>query len=306
MRIALGLATQRGVRCLHKVAELAPEAELVVFAAPELPGEPAFVDDLRLACQERGARFEETRDLGAARFGDTWAEVDLLLLVHWRALVPPGVHGAPRRGSYVFHDSLLPEYRGFSPTVWAMINGEDHVGASLFEIADDPDTGDLVDQERVEVGPTETIAEVFPRVTEAYLLLLERRLGQLLAGTAPRVPQDHARATWACKRLAEDNLIDWSAPTQRVFDLVRSVTRPYPGAFTSLRGRRLIVWRARPVDHRVYAGRVPGRVVEVLPGKGCAVLTGDGALLVEEVQLEGEEPQPAHELLTRLACTLGR
>jgi methionyl-tRNA formyltransferase len=290
------------------MAELAPDASLVVFSFRETPWEPAFLEDLRRLTLSVDGQFFEAEQVGGegwARFWDT-AQVDLMFAVSWRYLVPSGVYERARLGAFVFHDSLLPEYRGFSPTVWAIANGEDHTGVTLFEMAEDVDTGDVVDQKRIAIGPEETIASVRKRVTQAYLDLLERNLADLLAGTAARYPQDPSRATYACKRLPSDNQIDWSDPSDHIYNLIRAVTDPYPGAYTTLDGRKLYVWSARRVpDFPHYVGRVPGRVVERRPGVGSVVLAGDGALLLTRIQLEGQGGVCAADLLTSPAQTLG-
>lgn len=309
MRIVLACATRRGLRFLERLRALAPEAELTVFSFREEPHEPPFLDELRRLCDRLGAELQEERHLGAEALRGLWeaTQVDLLLAVSWRYLIPPPVFERARAGAYVFHDSLLPAYRGFSPTVWAIVRGEDHTGVTVFRMTEGFDAGEVADQERVPIGADETIAEVLERVTAAYLALLERNLSALLAGTPQLRAQDPAAVTYCCKRLPEDNEIDWRAPTREVYDLIRAVTRPYPGAFTLLDGRRLTVWGAKrlgPVPR--YVGRVPGRVVEVRRGEGSVVLTGDGALLLTRVQREGEAEAAATEVLNRLSQTLGR
>lgn len=308
MRIVLLCATRRGYRFLDKLADLAAGHELVVFSFREDPWEPAFLDDIRALAERKGARFFETKNVGGEKWWGFWESepVDLMLVVSWRYLIPEQIYRRPRRGTFVFHDSVLPAYRGFSPTVWAMINGEDHTGVTLFEIAEEVDAGDIVDQKRIPVGPDDTIATVMVRVTEIYLTLLERNLARLLDGTAPRRVQDHHLATFTCKRLPEDNRIDWSADAQEIYNLIRAVTAPYPGAYTSLKGRKLIVWSARREPFPPYAGRVPGRVVQVRAGEGAVLLTGDGALLITEVQLEGQDRTRADRVLNRITLTLGR
>jgi methionyl-tRNA formyltransferase len=306
-RIALLCATHRGYRFLQKLLALVPDAELFVFSFREEPWEPPFVDDIRTLAESHGHRFFTARNVGSPRWRSFWetTPLDLMLVVSWRYLIPPEVFRRPRQGTFVWHDSLLPAYRGFSPTVWAILNGEDHTGVTLFEMAEEVDSGDIVDQERVPIGPDDPIRVVMERVTEAYLTLLERNLEALLAGTAPRRPQDPSRATYTCKRLPQDNRIDWKAPTAAVYNLIRAVSAPYPGAYTFLDGRKLIVWAARRLpDAPRYVGRVPGRVVEVRPGEGVVVLTGDGALLLTEVQPEGMPPVCAAEVLQSLSQTL--
>jgi methionyl-tRNA formyltransferase len=305
-RIHLACATRRGVRFLGRLAALVPEADLVVFSFREEPHEPPFLDDLAAACHRHGAGLHVGRQLGADEWEEVWEEgFDLLLAVSWRYLIPPRVFRRARRGAYVFHDSLLPAYRGFSPTVWAMINGEDHTGVTLFAMAEEFDAGDVIDQRRVPIGADETIAEVMEGVTDTYLSLLESNLPALLDGTAHLTPQDEAAATYTCRLLPEDCEIDWRRSSRQIHDLVRGYTRPYPGAFTWLDGQRLTVWETRRLDGARWVGRVPGRVAEVRPGVGSVVLTGDGALLLTRVQPEGGDEVVAAGILDRLSHTLG-
>jgi methionyl-tRNA formyltransferase len=309
MRIVLLAATLRGCRMLDQLVRIAPpDTEFVVFSFPETPWEPAFLENIKARTQTCGGTFFEARQVGSPRWTAFWENtpVDLLLAVSWRYLLPAHVHQRARLGSFVFHDSLLPRYRGFAPTVWAMLNGEEQTGATLFAMTDEVDAGDIVDQQAVPIGPDDTIADTMEFVTQAYLALLERNLPALLAGAAPRRPQIHAEATYTCKRLPEDNRIDWQAPATAIHNLVRAVTVPYPGAYYQLGGRRLRVWStARLPQARPYVGSVPGRVVEVRPGAGAVVLTGDGPLLVRQVQLDDSPPVCAAEILNRVGQTIG-
>jgi methionyl-tRNA formyltransferase len=309
MRIVLLCATRRGYLFLEKLAGLLPQGDLIVFSFREAPWEPPFLDDIRELTLANGGHFFETRQVGSQRWSQFWESttVDLMFAVNWRYMIPASVYRRPRLGAFVFHDSLLPEYRGFSPTVWAIINGEDHTGATLFEIAEEVDAGDIVDQERVSIGPDDTIAVVMERVTQTYLDLLERNLDNLINGTAPRYPQDHSRATYTCKRLPEDNQINWAASTEDTYNLIRAVSAPYPGAYTHLSGRKIYIWSARRVGNvNRYVGRVSGRVVEVRAGEGSVVLTGDEVLLLTQVQMGGGEIVCAIDVLNSLAQTLGR
>lgn len=309
MRVVLFCATQRGLRFLEKLHTLLPEAEIVVFSFREDAWEPPFLDDIRQLTERCGGQFYESKQVGASRWDTLWhtTPIDLMFAVSWRYIIPAQVYERARLGAYVFHDSLLPEYRGFAPTVWAIMNGEDHTGATLLEMADDYDTGAIIGQQRIPIGADETIADVMTRVTETYLTLLENHLPGLIAGSAPRSPQDESRATYTAKLLPEDFRIDWNWPTQRIHNLIRATTRPYAGAYTTLEGTTLRIWAAQPVGNpRRYIGRIPGRVIEIRPDAGSVVLTGDGALLVTEVQPQDADSQPAHQIINRISHTLGR
>jgi methionyl-tRNA formyltransferase len=309
MRIVILCATRRGYQFCKKLMELEPEVELVIFSFSEDPWEPLFFEDLKSLAENNNQRFIEARNVAARKLSSFWSEtpIDLMFCVSWRYMVPATIYNKPRLGTYVFHDSLLPKYRGFSPTVWAMINGELQTGVTLFEIAEEVDHGDIIDQEPVPIDPDNTIAEVLEKVTETYLRILERSLPGLLNGTLVSVPQNHAEATFTCKRLPEDNEISWHAPTKKIYDLIRAVTFPYPGAFTYLDGKILRIWTAERIKNpKPYVGWVVGRVIEIVPDKGAVVLTGDGALLITEVSTEDAERVCASEVLRSISQTLGR
>ena len=166
--------------------------------------------------------------------------------------------------------------------MWAIVNGEDHTGVTLLEMREGIDEGAIADQRRIQIGEDETIAEVMERVSDAYVDLLHANLDKLCTGGVTVREQDVVRATYACKRLPEDNRIDWRAPSRRVLDLIRGVTRPYPGAWTTLDGEKVVIWSAAAdPSSRRYAGRVPGRVIALSPP---AVLTGDGAIVLHELE----------------------
>ena len=309
MHIVLLCATDRGLQFLGKLVSMLPAgALLTVVSFREEPIEPLFLDAVKGAATSAGARFFETRNVAGPAMTEFWSDedVDLMFAVSWRYMIPLEIYERPKFGTYVFHDSLLPAYRGFAPTVWAIANGEDHTGVSLFRIFEEVDAGDVVAQRRIAIGPDDTIAAVMSAVTQTYLQLLGENFTALANGTAKITPQNHATASYTCKRLPADNSIDWSASTARIHNLIRAVGHPYSGAMTRLASRPLIVWQAERIVAKNYTGRVPGRVVEILPGKGAIVLTGDGALLLTRVQAEGGEERCAADVLDSISMTLGR
>jgi methionyl-tRNA formyltransferase len=307
MTIVVLCASRRGAAFLLKLLELAPQCRLIVFSFRETTEEPPFLDEIRAITSAAGGVFHEARQVGAPAWLEFWqtTPVDLMFVVGWRYLIPPQIYQRALRGCFVFHDSLLPRYRGFSPAVWAMINGENETGVTLFQIAAAVDSGPIVDQKSVPIGPEDSIADLRATLTGAYLELLERNLPALINGRYSLQPQDHSKATYAYKRLPEDNRIDWSAPTTCVYNLIRAVSSPYSGAFTSFGGRTLRIWAAQKLATiPCYVGRVPGRVVEVRRDGGSVVLTGEGALLITRVQWEDQAVVLASEILNRIGQTM--
>jgi methionyl-tRNA formyltransferase len=303
-------ATPRGLAVLDAIHRVRPDLRLTILSFPEHGAEPRYFEALRARAAALEAPFHESRRGDEPDVAPIWREpFDAALLVHWRYLIPAERLSGAARGAFVIHDSLLPLYRGFSPTVWAIANGEPRVGATLFRLEEDVDSGPIVGQVEVPVGRDDTISDVMERVTAAYVDLVERNLTAILEGRAALSPQDHAAATRARRRTSEDNRIDWTRTTESIRNLIRAVGRPYPGAYSRLGEHTIRIWKARQVPDG--AGRraeapgaisgVPGTIVEIRPD-GAVVLTGDGALVVELVQLEGEPPRAAAQALSGAAA----
>ena len=189
---------------------------------------------------------------------------------------------------------------------WAVILGHDAGGVTLMHLAAGVDDGDIVDQRRIPLGPRATAPELYDAVTDATVELVADHLPALLAGAAPRTAQRHEDATYFCARTPEDGEIDWHAPTATIDRLVRGLTYPYPGAWTTLHGQRLGIWEAEPATPSVpYEGAVPGRVVARHDDGGVDVLTGDGVLRLRNVG-DHDSRVPAANALRSVKETLGR
>ncbi|MHB8376620.1 MAG: methionyl-tRNA formyltransferase [Dehalococcoidia bacterium] len=231
---------------------------------------------------------------------------DMIIVLGWRTILPPSVIHASRLGCFGVHDSLLPRYRGFAPTNWSVINREAATGVTLWRLNEEVDAGEIVAQREIAIGSCDTAADIYARVTDASVALVLEHLPSIVAGTAPLVAQDDARATYACARTPEDGLIDWRQSNGEIAALVRALTRPYPGAYTYLDGRLLRVWSARAlVPSPAYVGRIAGRVAKLHRGAGVEVLCGSGSLMLEEVQAEDAAPGRADELIRSVRITLG-
>jgi methionyl-tRNA formyltransferase len=197
----------------------------------------------------------------------------------------------PRLGAFNIHGSLLPKYRGRAPINWAVIHGEKETGATLHRMIKRADAGDIVDQEVVPIGPDDTAFDVFNKVTAAAREVLERKLDAIKAGTAPRTPQDESQATCFGGRKPEDGRIDWRQSSESIYNLIRAVTHPYPGAFTEVNGKRLFIWQAKPLS------RGEGKPGIVLCSDPLRVATGLGSLEIIRYQWEGDPEEAAADVI---------
>ena len=238
-----------GARCLRVLLANGIDVRLVVTHGDD-PGETLWFERVADVAQSYGVPTIAPHDANAA---DVVARVaactpDFLFSFYYRRMLGGSLLALPPRGALNMHGSLLPQYRGRAPVNWAVLHGETHTGATLHYMAAKPDAGDIVGQQAVPILPDDTARDVFDKVTVAAEIVLDTALPALVAGTAPRQPQDLARGSYFGGRTAADGRIDWTATAAAVHNLVRAVAPPYPGAFAFVRGRRLCVLRTRVLD----------------------------------------------------------
>jgi len=286
------------------------EVPLVVSHEDD-PAENRWFGSVADFCRSRGLPVVCPADVNGApwpsRLGA--ARPDLLFSFYYRSMLKPEVLGIPRLGALNLHGSLLPRYRGRAPVNWVLVKGETETGVTLHFMAEKPDAGDIVGQEAVPIAFEDTALTLYAKMEAAAARLLDRLLPGIARGEIPRRPNDIARGSYFGGRRPQDGRIDWTRPAVEIYNLVRAVTRPYPGAFTEFSGDPLTVWWAVPVAAPRGAALSPGRLRETggpsfrLAG-GCPapvreprralVETGDGFLQLEEIEwrsrtVRGEE-----------------
>lgn len=235
-----------GVRCLRVLLARGVDVALVV-THEDNPAERIWFGSVAQVAAEHGIETITPADPTGAQLHDAVARArpDFIFSFYYRHMLPAALLALAPRGAYNMHGSLLPKYRGRVPTNWAVLNGETETGATLHEMALKPDAGAIVGQTAVPILPDDTAQEVFDKVTVAAEQTLWRMLPALIAGEAPHLPNDLARGSYFGGRKPEDGRIDWSKPAQEVYNLIRAVAPPYPGAFTDVAGERFVIARAR-------------------------------------------------------------
>ncbi|MGW4634859.1 methionyl-tRNA formyltransferase [Nocardia sp. NPDC004415] len=198
------------------------------------------------------------------------AEPDVIVVNSWYTWMPAELYNMPRYGTLNLHDSLLPKFTGFSPVLWALISGESEFGLTVHRMDEQLDTGDILVQHRLPIGPTATGTELVLAGMELIPGAVAEGLAALESGTAQWRPQDKAERTYFHKRSDRDSRIDWTWDAVDLERFVRALSEPYPRAYSFYRGERVEVLAAKVSDAR-YGG-TNGRVI--VQEDGGAVVSG--------------------------------
>ncbi|MEO3801725.1 methionyl-tRNA formyltransferase [Nonomuraea sp. B1E8] len=281
------------------VAQGTPPSLLIGYP-PRLSHRSGYAP-LREASDKHGIPLLETDDINDGQAYERVKDMDLFVIAGWSQLVREPLLSACPRGSIGLHPTRLPEGRGRAALPWTIIKRLATSAVSLFFLDEGADTGDLIAQREFTVSRRDDVTAVYRKVTEINIDLLATYIPLLLDGRVVARPQEPGGSWWE-KRRPEDGVIDWSRPASDLYDWVRALAAPYPGAFTSVAGRRLYVHSADLIEHGgPVAGAEPaGTVLAPVWSTGTGgmlVACGSGLLVVREVQWEGGERRDALDLL---------
>jgi methionyl-tRNA formyltransferase len=280
-----------GYQCLSILLKQGIEVALVVTHTDN-PAERIWFDSVAALCREKGIAAITPADPNTPEVLERVRALkpDFIFSFYYRNMLKQPLLDCAARGALNMHGSLLPKYRGRVPVNWAVINGETETGATLHYMTAKPDAGDIVGQQPVAILPDETAADVFRKVTAAAGTVLDRSLPGLVAGSAPRIPQDLAAGSYYGGRTPADGRIDWNLTAARVHDLVRGVAPPYPGAFTVVQGDELKILRTQLQAGRMAWGDPPALYAS---RDSCFAVCADStALRILEMEFDGKPFTP--------------
>ena len=209
-------------------------------------------------------------------------EPDFIFSFYYRSLIKADLLAVPSKGCINLHGSLLPKYRGRVPINWAIINGEKETGVTLHYMTEKADAGDIISQKKIEITGCDTAKTVFDKAVAAAKEMLAETLPLIRDGKAPRIPQNHDAATVFRGRTPADGEINWAKSAVEVNNLIRAVTKPYPGAFSFLGDRKCFIWSAKVLDSN--NGMAPGTVISSNP---LVIACKEGAIEVLSAEFEG-------------------
>lgn len=292
-----------GFACLDELLRLDMDVPLVITHR-DSPGETIWFRSVAERARKAGIRTLLPDDVNGAESVREIAAAapDLLFSFYCRQMISPEVLAIPRAGALNLHGSLLPRYRGRAPVNWALLHGETETGVTLHYMDPRPDHGDIVAQRAVAITRDDTALSLTHKLADAARGLLRETVPLLVAGTAPRRPQDHRASSYFGGRSAADGEIDWHRDAESIRNLVRAVTAPWPGAFTYFRGAKLYLWWA---ETGTGGGTgAPGELLVSADGRPF-VAAGQGSVELVRVGAAGATPESGADWVRRQGVASG-
>ncbi|MDD1135490.1 bifunctional UDP-4-amino-4-deoxy-L-arabinose formyltransferase/UDP-glucuronic acid oxidase ArnA [Pseudomonas shahriarae] len=248
-----------------------------VFTHADDPKENTFYGSVAQLCARHGIPVQAPEDANHPLWVERVAKLnpDFIFSFYYRNLLGEALLATARQGAFNLHGSLLPKYRGRAPANWVLVNGETETGVTLHRMVKRADAGAILAQQKVMIERSDTGLTLHAKLREAATQLLRDALPQLAKGTLSETAQDESQATCFGRRTPADGKLVWSKPAEELFNLVRAVTQPYPGAFCAVGEHKLIVWQAEVLKGN--EGQAPGRVISVNP---LRIACGEDSLVI--------------------------
>jgi len=281
-----------GVPALEALLDAGANIAGVLTLRPDLAAKKSGGADYFPICARRGVPLHYIDNINGpeALRVLTLLRPDVVFVIGWHQIVRPDALKLAAVGMIGAHASMLPKNRGSAPVNWAIIRGERETGNSLIWLAPEVDAGDLIDQTPIPIAPTDTCATVYQHVADTTREMLLRLLPRLLAGERPGTPQQETGEPVLHRRRPADGLVNWSGSGEQVYDFIRALTRPYPGAFSALDGHVWKIWQAA-LSPDTRNGHTPGQVIGPVlspqnDANGQLVACGSGSVVLLEVEAD--------------------
>ncbi|MEL0578345.1 bifunctional UDP-4-amino-4-deoxy-L-arabinose formyltransferase/UDP-glucuronic acid oxidase ArnA [Pectobacterium punjabense] len=276
-----------------------------VFTHSDAPGENHFYASVAKAAAEMDVPVFAPEDVNHPLWVNRIRELapDVIFSFYYRTLLSDDILQLPSFGAFNLHGSLLPRYRGRAPVNWVLVNGETQTGVTLHKMVSRADAGDIVAQSVVAIDDEDTALTLHGKCRTAAAALLAQQLPLIRSREVTLTPQDDSQASYFGRRTAADGLIDWQKSAGEINNLIRAVTEPYPGAFTFLGERKVIIWHARVVKNKSVDVNYPhgGDAGSIISTSPLVVSCGEDALEI----VSGQSESGLYMSGNRLAAEMG-
>tara|TARA_B110001452_G_scaffold91616_1_gene75476 strand:+ start:6086 stop:7030 length:945 start_codon:yes stop_codon:yes gene_type:complete len=277
--------TKRGFCVLNELILNSVKPKIVFILKEDSHEILKYSEKLTKICKKHELKYfirKKLRDEDYSMIGNSvW---DFGIVCGWRTIINPEINEYFKIGLFAAHDSLLPKYRGFAPINWCIINGEKETGVTLFKIVDgDEDSGPIVEQEKVKILESDYAIDVYDKIISATSKSILNFIENYKNGELNFKEQNEENTSYCCARSPEDGKINFNQSSKRVYNFIRALAPPYPGAFLIHENQKYTVTKVRigKRNHYKYDGKIIGRVISISKS-GIEVLCENGTILIKE------------------------
>lgn len=279
------LSKELGFSCLKKIFSIVGHKNLYVLNYDDISDKRSCFYSIEKYCknnQIKNFKIATTSDL------ETYVREispNIVFVSGWYGILPESLLNIPKLGFIGIHFSLLPQYRGFAPVVWGIINGEKKAGFSLFKFDNGIDSGMLYDQGCVEINEDDYIGDVFKKLENIALKSLEEKFPRIITGKQKLVAQCGV-PTFCARRFEKDGKINWNLSQEQIYNFIRAQSHPYPGAFTIIGNTKIYIYRCKKLPETYYA--TPGQIIAYK--EKIIIATGDSrAIQLLDFTVDGDK-----------------
>lgn len=258
-----------------------------VFTHEDDPGENCWFGSVKNWALQKNITVYTTEEVNSPQWIAKIAAInpDIIFSFYYRKMICRKILDLPKIGAFNLHGSLLPAYRGRCPVNWVIINGEEQTGVTLHCMVEKPDAGDIVGQKAVVIELSDTAKNLYDKLCGAAKELLDEVLPLIKKGEIPRQKQDLKAGSYYGGRRPEDGRINWKKSAADIYNLIRAVTEPYPGALAFLdNDEKIIIWWAEPAVSEETI--IPGKLI--ITNKEVLVQTGENAIKLLHIEVQGK------------------
>ncbi|MBI21872.1 MAG: hypothetical protein CL780_06470 [Chloroflexi bacterium] len=231
-------------------------------------------------------------------------EPDVLFSISWDQMIDETILKIPKIGAFNMHGSLLPENRGHAPLNWSLIKGYTNTGVTMHRMTRKADQGTIVKQQQVPISFTDSANLLYKKLVKAQFSVFKNFLEDILTDSITEFEQNHGMSTYGKRRKPIDGNIDWNQSGFDIYNFIRALGKPYPGAFTYFRGKKLFVWNATLYENYSQQ-RSEGTIIDCIIPNTIRVQCNKGSVLLTNVQFENENAMVSSEFLNALEINIG-
>ena len=288
-KILLFIATERGFEVLKKIYEYDKEIIGVVSSFQEVDVKEKFYNKIENFCNKERIFFKEYNKEFKQNLEDIIKTYNITeaVAIGWKYFIPLKINKLLETKLIIFHDSLLPKYRGFCPTPTAIICGEKEVGISVFFATNEMDKGEIILQKKIPIDIDLYIKDIIVKQSKLCSDAIIELIDMIKKGDIVGKAQDESKATYSIWRNPEDCQIDWNLSSFEIYNLIRAVSFPYTGAFTYYEGKKVYIVKSEIVNDVKFEKRDPGKIWKI-DKKKPIVICGKGMIKLMKVKDEDE------------------